>query len=106
MRIRGRKPGQPTPSNLLILPDSKWMSSGIPRVEFGQLRPGIEFHGVAVGLAGRRQVSRVGLQGWLHGPRYIGTGSPPCGRTTSPRWTGHPLSRIARTPMTHSYDTP
>ncbi len=67
MIVRDRRPGQPTSSNLLILPDSELVSSGIPRVEFGQLMSGIEFQGVPVPPVGRQQFRRVGLQGWLHG---------------------------------------
>jgi hypothetical protein len=66
------------------------VSSGIPLIAFGQLRPGIQFQEVAAGPAGRLQFRRVGLQGWLHGEPYIGTSSPAGERTTSPRETGYP----------------
>ncbi len=90
MIVRDRRPGQPTSSNLLILPDSELVSSGIPRVEFGQLMSGIEFQGVPIPPVGRQQFRRVGLQGWLHGAPCIGTTWPVGGRTTSPWETGYP----------------
>ena len=73
----------------VLLPDSKLVSSGIPRIEFGLLRTGVSFQGVAVCTAGRRQFSRIGLQGWLHGEPCIGTPSPVGEHTSSRMETGY-----------------
>ena len=82
--------GLPGEGSCLILPGSELVSSGIPRVEFEQLRSGDGFQGVAVHPDGRRQFSRFGLRSWLHGEPCIGMTSSVGWRTTSPRETGYP----------------
>ena len=90
MVARGRRPGQPTSSNLLKTArlETSVRQDSSRRVWAAQA--GIEFQGVGTRPAGRRRSRRVGLQGWLQILPSIGTSSPVGERTTSPRETGYP----------------